>query len=409
VVRCPEPRDPLALLEWLLAFGEREPGHVLYPTSDDVAWLVSSHREALSRRYRLYAPSPGAMGRLLDKSQLAQGAREAGLDVPDTRCPATEEEAGAMARELGFPLLLKPRSQALLHHLGEGRKGMRVDRPEELRARWRAMRDSLRYHSLVTDHLKGLELPLLQAACAADERIYTVDGFVDQDGHLAALACAKVLQWPRRTGPGVCFEHQPLDQGVAEGLRRLFVASGFHGVFDAEFLIQGERRLLIDLNPRFYNHMAFEVERGLPLPWMAYLAATGEQAALRVALATPLGGPRTPRAYIHRLPTALVMVAQRLAGTMDRPRRDFLQRWISAHRGDATDPARGPGDRLPGLVELLLNLRNLLRHPRAYLRDLVTNTLPVASVSPAAVLPLLVPGRHGGGQGRSGGPGAIAG
>src|SRR6266436_4705611 len=39
-VRCPRPRDARAFMDWLLRFGEREPGHVLYPTSDDLAYLL---------------------------------------------------------------------------------------------------------------------------------------------------------------------------------------------------------------------------------------------------------------------------------------------------------------------------------------------------------------------------------
>ena len=54
-------------------------------------------------------------------------------------------------------------------------------------------------------------------------------------------------------------------------------------MFDVEFAIDGDQKLLIDFNPRFYNHMAFEVQRGLPLPWLAYLAATGQTEALEAA------------------------------------------------------------------------------------------------------------------------------
>ena len=76
---------------------------------------------------------------------------------------------------------------------------------------------------------------------------------------------------------------------VEAGLVRLFRAVGFHGVFDAEFIEDGGRHLLIDVNPRFYNHMAFEVDRGLPLPWLAYLGAVGDGEGLRAAVASARG------------------------------------------------------------------------------------------------------------------------
>src|SRR5512144_2262829 len=86
-VRCPRSADPRRLLDWLLAFGEREPGHVLYPTSDDLAWIVATHREELASRFRLFTPSAEGLSRLLDKGSLAREARAAGLDAPETRLP----------------------------------------------------------------------------------------------------------------------------------------------------------------------------------------------------------------------------------------------------------------------------------------------------------------------------------
>lgn len=53
-------------------------------------------------------------------------------------------------------------------------------------------------------------------------------------------------------------------------------AIGFHGMFEAEFIERGDERLLIDLNPRAYNGMTLEVERGLHVAWYAYLEAAGE-------------------------------------------------------------------------------------------------------------------------------------
>src|SRR5262245_62038300 len=55
-VSCPSSKDAARFLAWLLRFGAEQPGHILYPTGDDVAWLVAAHSEALSRSFRLYAP-----------------------------------------------------------------------------------------------------------------------------------------------------------------------------------------------------------------------------------------------------------------------------------------------------------------------------------------------------------------
>jgi predicted ATP-grasp superfamily ATP-dependent carboligase len=387
-VRCPPAGEPDRLLAWLLAFGEREPGHVLYPTSDDLAWIVAAHREELAPRFRLYAPPIDSLVRLLDKARLAADARAAGLDVPETRWARDEADVERAAREMRFPLLLKPRTQVMLTHRGGSRKGTRVDRPADLLPRWREMRAELAVHPMAAGRIQGLELPILQEAHPALERIYTVDAFVDETGELyAALACNKVLQRPRRAGSGVCFEEAPLDAAIGGALRRLCRATGFRGVFDAEFLIEGERRLLIDLNPRFYNHMAFEVDRGLPLPWLAYLAALGEREALREAVSAAAAPQQGPRAYVHRLPAALMLAAQAITGAMEPAARRALRGWIAGREGAITDPACQPGDRLPGVADVALHLVAFLRHPRAFLRDLAVGGQPPVQDAPPAPAP----------------------
>src|ERR1700737_3008599 len=55
-VFCPPAQDADRFVSWLLEFGARSPGHVLYPTSDDLAWLCALHRDELAKNFRLYQP-----------------------------------------------------------------------------------------------------------------------------------------------------------------------------------------------------------------------------------------------------------------------------------------------------------------------------------------------------------------
>lgn len=368
VERCPSAKDAERFPRWLLEFGERNPGHVLYPTSDDVAWYVAQHREALARHYRLFTPGLDGLARLLDKGQLALDGRAAGLEVPDTWCPEDEAALVKLSGELKYPVFLKPRTQALA--AGKG-KGLRVETPEKLLAGWREACAGARYDAGVARLFPGVNRPVVQACAPRTERIYTVDGFIDETGALyAALACTKVLQRPRSAGPGVVFEPSPLVPALRDGLQRLCRATGFRGVFDAEFVETGDARLFIDFNPRFYNHMAFETDRGLPLPWMAYLAARGERAALAEVVAQANAAQPVDRAYVHRLPTQVMLWLQGLAGSMSREERRGWSRWIRSYRGRTTDPACGARDRAPAAAALAMELVAFARHPRSYLRHL---------------------------------------
>ena len=368
-VSCPSSKDAAEFLAWLLRFGAAHPGHVLYPTSDEIAWLVSAHAQELSRSFRLYAPSINALLRLLDKARLIEDARAAGLDAPETRVPRDEWEVEHAGRELGLPLFVKPRAQMFGRGTG---KGTRIDEPAALLPAWRALRSTATYDPEILGHVPDLCLPMLQGCSAGAERIYTVDGFVDEGGEIyKALACMKVLQRPRGSGPGIIFEHAEVDPAVDEGLRRLFKVTGFCGVFDAEFIEHGTRKLLIDINPRFYNHMAFETDRGLHLPWLAYLAASGDRQALKAEVDRAKAANVPQRTFVHRLPTTMMLAAQGLAHTMPREEQLRWRRLISDNRTTTTDPARTADDPGPGLAEIAMEAFAFMRHPRAFIRGLL--------------------------------------
>jgi len=363
LLRCPPAKDAERFLDWLHDFGAKHPGCVFCPTSDDIALLVASHLESLAPLFRLFSPSRDALLGMLDKSRLAEAAIGAGLKTPATWSPRDERELERLVPGLPLPLLMKPRTQALSRMPGKTRI---IHRREEIAPTWRAVRQANEHQPALTG-IPGVDLPVLQACQNVSERIYTVDGFVDADGTiLGAAACVKILQFPRRSGPGLCFVSAPLEPELLDGLERLCRAGGYRGVFDAEFVVSGPDKLLIDVNPRFYNHMAFEVDRSLPLPWLAYLAAAGDEPALRRAaqrLASTGAGAGPERIYAHRFPAFVQLAAQRVSGRMTREEVRGWRRWIADGEG-VTDPAYAHGDPLPAVADVA----QWLRHPRSFLR-----------------------------------------
>jgi D-aspartate ligase len=366
VVRCPSTKDVERFLGWLHDFGASHPGCVLCLTSDDTAFLAAAHLTTPTSPFRVFCPSLDGLLELLDKSRLAGAASRAGLKSPVTWSPADEDELRRLAPDVPLPIVVKPRTHILSRLAG---KPLLIRHREQLLEAWRDTREASAHQAKITG-IPDIELPILQAYHAVSERVYTVDGFVDADGTIiGAMACIKCLQFPRRSGVGICFESAALDADVLAGLQRLCRATGFRGVFDAEFLIEGEDLLLIDLNPRFYNHMAFEVERNLPLPWMSYLAALGDSEGVRSAVAG-LDADRAAgagRIYVHRFLTNVLLASQRTTGRMSRAEASGWRRWI-AQGEDVTNPAYMPGDPLPACAELAY----WLRHPRSFLRKAAT-------------------------------------
>lgn len=372
-VACPSPEDVDAFLAWLLEFGQREPGHVLYPTSDDLAWVYARHRDALSQHFRLLQPGVDVIYGLLNKKRLSEVATRVGLHTPATWFPHSPADLERVAREAPFPVLVKPQTQILFEVHS---KGLEVRTPADLAQGYAEFVRRNRYRPQLLAEDPDVVHPMVQTFHAeAMEGIYSVSGFVDRSGAVvASRAAVKVLQRPRRLGVGMCFEHTEVDPGLRERLGALCRAVGYYGCFESEFIRSGGKDLLIDFNPRYYGQMAFEVARGMALPLMVHAAACGDDARLAELVAKagawrPVGLP----VYCHRFTLEVVLRAQGLSRRLSPEEVRRWRQWLREHEAATTDAVSDAGDWKPGVVDVLNTLYQYARHPRAFLRSMVLN------------------------------------
>jgi D-aspartate ligase len=370
-VPCPPVSDTEAFLSWLMEFGQREPGHVLYPTSDDMAFLYALHKDALSKHFRLYQPGVEAIYGLLNKEKLQRACEAVGLATPRTVFPKSLDEVRELAATLQYPLLIKPRTQILFkNHI----KGAQVTGPSELVGLYDEFVRKNEYGQKVAEHDPDVALPMLQAFhVEAAQNIYSLSGFAaPREGLFVARAAVKVLQRPRRLGIGLCFEHAEVDAEVARQVEAVCQAVGYHGVFEVELIRAGGKLLLIDFNPRFYSQMNFEIARGLPLPVMVYLAALGETERLKSVVHQARAFTHSnAAAYCHRFIFEVLLRAQGMSGKLSGEEIRYWREW-HAQRGEAvTDAVLDAADVLPAVVDAFTHLRGYARHPRAFLRTIV--------------------------------------
>ena len=358
-------RGPSALLEWLLAFGRREPGAVLYPTSDDVAWMLSRHRDELGQVFRMYSPPVSVLTAILDKVQLHEACIRAGVDTPRSWLPRTEAEVEAIAGE-AEAFIIKPRTQVFF---AAHAKGGLANGREELFTIWRQYL-ALDYAAEFSAEVAGLDVPMVQEFLPGSEQgICSISGFINQQGELLVVrGSRKVLQQPSRTGVGLCFEEFTPPPDLVQKLARLGAQLGYYGVFEAEVVKHGERWPLIDFNPRYFGQMGFDIARGAPLPWMAHLCALGDEEGARQA-ATPVPGPGAPVADRDVSSLGAKLVTERLAGTLTPETTQKWRDWLRKHDGRAVDAAFAPGDPMPGVAAIATHLWRPVRHPRSFWRS----------------------------------------
>ena len=370
-VSSPRPEDPQRFIGWLLDFGAREPGYVLYPTSDDVAFLYARYREELARFFVLRHSNIDSIYALLNKTRLRVLAEAVGLSMPRTWVPHDESVFAQVEAEAHFPVVIKPQTQALLHpHV----KGVVAGKPADLRRTYAEFAATTAYAPIVLAHDPAVSIAAVQEYVpAGSEDVYGISGFIDESGELfAARASRKVLQQPRRLGVGLSFEEADLLPELVEKVFALCRRAGYHGVFEAEFIASDGVYLLIDFNPRFYGQMAFDIARGLPQPLLAYDHALGrcERLKERIHAARASAAPQG-LVYCRGFEFKLLLLLRRLWRTMPPEEADRWWTWLRTHQTSLVDAVSDAGDRLPGWFEVLHHIAGFLRHPRSFIRNLI--------------------------------------
>jgi predicted ATP-grasp superfamily ATP-dependent carboligase len=359
-------------LEWLVAFGDAHEGTVLYPTNDHVSWLFARHASLLSQHFLTYQPSEDAILTLLDKKRLADACAAVGIETPRTLYAEDDAALTRVEKEARYPLLIKPRTQI---YLETGIKGAMVHDAAELERELARYNSLVRFNRVLMDAHPDIARPLFQEyLTAAETSIFSMSGFVTEDGELLVRASMKVLQRPRKVGIGLCFEGRAIEPELKEKLTALCKHVGYYGAFEVEFIADGDRRLLIDFNPRFFSQMAFDVARGLPIPLLVYHAARGDVSGLASELELARRAPEhTDYGYCHKTILDLVLTLQRASGQMSKSDVERWRAWVKERRGKLTDAVRDDADRLPGVVDAALWAKHFAKHPRSFVRDFVLN------------------------------------
>lgn len=371
---CPNPsQGGAAFVERLLHIGRQAPGQVIYPTSDDTAFLYSMYQEELRQVFRTNLPPLESIYALLNKNLLLEHARAVGIDCPTTHLVQTKEEALLLSRGAKFPLLLKPQTQI---QFATQMKGFYAQDPDSLSAVFHDFTTNAHYGEEVRAYDPGVGAPLLQQYHSeAIARIYSLAGFIDSSGRVAARGSAKVFQRPRKFGVGICFEAAPIIQPLLDKIRSLCLRIGYHGVFEIEFIESGGRSLLIDFNPRFYGQMGFEIARGLPLARLAYESALGNHDWVRETLENDAREEGFEWSiYCHGLSFKLALLLSRLSRRMPLAEYRAWREWIRRNQHTVFDSVHSRDDLAPGVIDVFHEIYKALRHPRSYFRSLVPSS-----------------------------------
>lgn len=352
-----QPSPPLEatdeMVDWLASRLAAGTIGAVVPTSDQSVFVNAvAHREA-----NLDA-SPGTLDvaaawRALHKGEFGRACASAGVPTLPYALPVNVDDAVASATELGYPVVLKPRS-----HVGVGlHRGVVVDTEAELRAHFRPLgieRGSVHASELDRD----LEWPMVQRFVEPQHgEVLSITGCFDEDGGLMVVdACRKLRQWPPTLGVGSLFEvvdHDPLIETGVEVARAVLG----RGLFEIEFVVDSRtgESWPIDLNPRGYGQMELAVSRGNDLPGCWFELETG------ISLRPLPVAEKVPEVWQARLTLYPGLIADALRSLSSRHSIDDS---FAALRRPSIDAMYRRDDLVPAVVlgaQMLRRPGNLIR------------------------------------------------
>jgi predicted ATP-grasp superfamily ATP-dependent carboligase len=353
-----------ALCDALWAIVQAEKVDLVVPVTDLVLQPLAAERARFEAVTRLALPDPAALTVASDKQATLELARRLGVPVPESQLVETAEEALEAARQLGWPVVLKPR---VSKRVGTGVESFEVTyaaNESELEVRLRAYQN--RTPLLLQRWVPGVG--------------HGVELLLHEGRPLAAFQHRRLRELPVTGGASAYRESVRLDPNLYEQAVRLLAALRWTGLAMVEFRVGATDSRLMEINGRVWGSLPLALTAGVDFPRLwAHLLLDGEAGVGPLSLGRYRSGVRA-----RDLPRDLMWIASVLRGRRRHlmlpfpPRRAALGALLGFLDPRGHVDAWAWDDPVPAALELPRAMRHLWdkrRAARAPLAPLRSGTL----------------------------------
>jgi predicted ATP-grasp superfamily ATP-dependent carboligase len=230
---------------------------MFFPLSEEIMIPISQNIEKFDGNI-INIPSYDAIEATDDKSKTVETAIENGMGVPKTFLMRNRDEIDTAARELDFPVVIKP-------YRGEGSVGHSImNTPDGLKAKFQ-------------ETVSGFGPSMIQELIRGKK--YTVSA-VFNEKHRPVRSCVQTMvrQFPLAGGPQVVAE-SVIEPTVMEFGLDYLRALRWNGIGQVEIIVdeRDNKPKLIEVNPRFYGSVCLPIAAGVDYPWILWRMAMGEK------------------------------------------------------------------------------------------------------------------------------------
>jgi D-aspartate ligase len=262
-------------IDFLKSIGKSlEKPAIIIPTADEYLLFLSRNRRELEQSFCSLLPDSDIVECIVNKRTQYAAAELAGISIPKTLYPETISDVRSWARDLTFPVILKPytfKGRRVIHS-----KVLLLESPAQL------VQD---YSCLGENEPEFMIQEVIPGGSSAS---FAYHGFWGSDGN--ELAC-----WMKAHVRGTPFGCSSVSVLVnipeLERLtRRLLSSLGYRGFVNVQFMLDSRDNSyrLMEINARPGQAIQHGVTAGVDLPWIGYghLAGKGSFSSARQAVVT---------------------------------------------------------------------------------------------------------------------------
>jgi predicted ATP-grasp superfamily ATP-dependent carboligase len=270
----PDPKsDCEAFLDHLVAFLERNPHEVVFPSTDPLVVLLARERERVERTGVVVATEDWeTLDRVNDKAKLYRLTRELDITQPETHLPRSLADVEELADEVSYPALVKPRSKSVwdddgAYHMHVARVADVVNSPAALREQYRETLDG-------NPHLAAAP-PMVQSYVPGE--IWDV-GTLAHEGEIVRRFHYRLARtYPSDGGVGALNRAVEPEPAMLEPAERIVDALDWTGPIQFEYIRRSDGTfVLMDVNGRYWGSIAMARRAGVDVPWLHYRQLAGD-------------------------------------------------------------------------------------------------------------------------------------
>ncbi|MDQ3879445.1 MAG: carboxylate--amine ligase [Actinomycetota bacterium] len=258
------------VVRYLLGVGEQLGERaVIFPTDDVAALLVHVHADALRDSFLFPEQPRGLPLQLSAKREMYSLCLKYDVPTPDTRVPEDADHAISIARDLGYPVVIKGASSWTAHFESGPIEIFIASDERELRAQLPVIFGRAAPNVIFQEYIPG-----------SPRSVWMFNGYFDSESECRfGITGRKIRQHPPHSGVttlGIC----EMNEAVDELTTRFMKDVGYRGILDIGYRYDarsGEYKLL-DVNPRVGGSFRLFVGRdGMDVVRAQYLDLTGQR------------------------------------------------------------------------------------------------------------------------------------